>query len=348
MIGLSLALELRRRGRTVTVMEKRAAGAGASRAAAGMLAAHDPGNPAELQALSELSLELYPEFLERVGSLAGVAVPLETEWTLEQAEDGEDARGLLRTLSAESGRFRLIREQSLNPRKLAEALLTAARAAGVTVLENTAFEAGASENFVGRTLESFQQGTNDSFEQGKDQNEEAEHTQWVDCTGAWCAWFCRPAKGQMLRVQMPEGAMAMQGSGGNVVVRNHAIYLVPRLDGSVVIGATVENAGFNTDVEEEAIADLRARGARLIPLIADAPEVERWAGLRPSTADGLPVLGQVGRRRFVATGHFRNGILLAPATARVMAQMLHGEETPVDLGPFSPMRMSLEEADGVR
>ena len=96
----------------------------------------------------------------------------------------------------------------------------------------------------------------------------------------------------MLRVHAP-GALAVHGHG-NVTVRTEDIYLLPRLDGSVVIGATIEDAGFDVSTSDADIARLRARAAELLPALAAAPELERWAGLRPDTPDHLPVIGRTG------------------------------------------------------
>jgi glycine oxidase len=130
----------------------------------------------------------------------------------------------------------------------------------------------------------------------------------------------------------------------HVVVRTPEVYIVPRTtDASgirAVIGATVEDDGFDKTVRPADIARLRTQAANLFPPIADAPEVETWAGLRPSTPDNLPLLGHIPgqENQFLATGHYRNGILLAPATAHVMAQLILGEQPSVDLAPFSPLR----------
>jgi glycine oxidase len=133
------------------------------------------------------------------------------------------------------------------------------------------------------------------------------------------------------------------------VLRTPDIYIVPRTNDAAgvraIIGATVESAGFDKTVYPADIAQLRALAARLLPPIAEAPELETWAGLRPSTPDNLPLLGLLPehRNQFLATGHFRSGILLAPATARVMAQVITGERPSVDLTPFSPLRSDRPE-----
>jgi glycine oxidase len=104
----------------------------------------------------------------------------------------------------------------------------------------------------------------------------------------------------------------------------------------------VEDAGFDTAVHQRDLDHLRSLAAKLLPALAsgrEAPLLEAWAGLRPATPDGLPVLGRIGSSsEFVATGHFRNGILLAPATAVLLADLLEGRPPAVDLSAFSPGR----------
>ena len=147
----------------------------------------------------------------------------------------------------------------------------------------------------------------------------------------------------MLRVHMGLLNPHLPGRG-NIVLRTPDTYLVPRSDGSLLIGSTLEEKGFCIKTKDSPIADLRARAANLYPAVQDAPELERWASVRPATTDGLPVLGpQPGTAApgaYVASGHFRNGVLLAPATARVVAQLLCGEQPDVDLRPFSPARFA--------
>ena len=150
-----------------------------------------------------------------------------------------------------------------------------------------------------------------------------------------------PSKGQMLRVQLPPGLRYL-----GEVHRREDIYVVPRTHGpqagSALIGATVEDAGFDTATDAAALRGLRTRAAALLPALAseqEAPELEAWAGLRPSTVDHLPVLGRGGlREEIYALGHGRNGILLAPATAVLIANILDRKAPLIDLAPFAPDR----------
>ncbi|HEU5342195.1 NAD(P)/FAD-dependent oxidoreductase, partial [Edaphobacter sp.] len=167
----------------------------------------------------------------------------------------------------------------------------------------------------------------------------AVHTaKFVDCTGAWAANVA-PRKGQMLAVALPPELPLRQ------VVRTPDIYIVPRAAGPTpiraIIGATVEDAGFDKTVHPADIARLQSQAAELLPALATATILESWAGLRPATPDSLPLLGPTPNQRnhFLAAGHYRNGILLAPATAHVMAQLITGEPASINLEAFSPSRI---------
>jgi len=339
-IGLSLALELHHRGARVTVLDQGTPLAEASTAAAGMLAGSDPDNPPQLGPLAELSLALYPAFLERLRELSGVRVPFQTSATLQslpphasatRALTGAEVHRLVPNLVFGDHRFLLLDESSLDPLELAAALLAAVRAAAIDLRSNTKVLTVRS---VGDAVEV------------ETSTETVRAAQFVDCTGAWASatsslprFRVTPKKGQMLLVSLAPTCPL------RVVVRTPDIYIVPRISGPnagrAIVGATIEDAGFDKTVHASDIARLRALATALLPDVADAPEVEAWAGLRPATPDGLPLLGGVPgqRNHFLATGHYRNGILLAPATAWVMAQSLMGEDTTVDMTHFSPSRM---------
>jgi glycine oxidase len=161
----------------------------------------------------------------------------------------------------------------------------------------------------------------------------------VNCAGAWAgqtgphAFPTRPVKGQMLCVVTPKKELLRH------VVRTPDVYLIPRSDGRLLIGATVEEAGFDKQTHPETIATLRRAALDLVPELANARFVSAWAGLRPGTPDGLPILGATSTPGyFVATGHFRDGILLAPVTARVMAQVISGRTAELDLRAFAAAR----------
>ena len=320
-IGLSLALELRSRGASVLLLESDAAG-GATPAAAGMLAVNDATNPPQLRPLAELSSSLYPSFLDRL-SAASTHVPFETEWVVDLSHTGH--AGPFASLAGAAQQLAPQAERSVDPRRLLASLRHAMR--GEVHTGSAVETSGVREDATSVTVQM--------------QNGEALTAgSFVDCTGAWSAPHVLPSKGQMLRLRAPDALFAVSGKG-NVTLRSHHIYLVPRLDGSVLAGATVEDAGFDLTLSEHAMDDLHRRAARLLPALAGVQQLERWAGLRPRTADDLPVLGRTGERTFVASGHFRNGMLLAPATAVCMANQIAGGASPVDLSPFDPARAAL-------
>jgi glycine oxidase len=337
-IGLSLALELHHRGLRVTVFDRGNPLAEASTAAAGMLAASDPDNPPQLRPLADLSLELYPAFLERLHSLSGMRVPFHTHTTLQSlphhiltaagALTTNDLTHLLPALVPRDHRFIILDEHSLDPRELAAALLAAVQATSIDLRAHAAVH----------SIQSHPDSIEIYTATGV-----LHAARFVDCTGAWAATTSSlgvtPKKGQMLSVSLPSSFPL------HLVVRTPDIYIVPRttIPGAAVhaiIGATVEDAGFDKTVHPSDIARLRSLAATLLPVLSDVPELESWAGLRPATPDGLPLLGAFPgcAHHYIATGHYRNGILLAPVTALLMTQTIMGEPVSLDLSPFSPTR----------
>ncbi|HMH12904.1 MAG TPA: FAD-dependent oxidoreductase [Edaphobacter sp.] len=346
-IGLSLALELHRRGARVTVLDQGDPLSQASTAAAGMLAASDPENPSQLSSLSRFSISLYPDYLAYLRELSGLNVPFQTSKTLQALPHKSLATSntltavelsrLLPQLVPGDYRFTLLEEHSLDPRELARALLAAVRSTTIDLRPHAPIRIVRSLNqpIEVHTLTST---LHPSF--------------FVDCTGAWATTSSRlphlrvtPRKGQMLAVSLPPSLPL------HLVVRTPDIYVVPRIAGPTpiraIIGATVEDAGFDTTVHPSDIASLRSQAAALLPPLAHAPELESWAGLRPATSDGLPILGSLPGQtnHLLATGHYRNGILLAPATAHVVAQLIYNETPSIALSAYAPDRNPLNASN---
>lgn len=341
-IGLSLALELHRRGAVVTVFDQGEPLAQASTAAAGMLAANDPENPLPLQPLSDLSLSLYPGYLAYIESLSGIPIPFQTAITLQAHPASHPSLDeclppatiakLIPQFDSAAHRFLRLSERSVDPRQLAQSLLAAVHATSIDLHPHTPVRIVRSKPHAAEVHTST--GTLSAIS-------------YIDCTGAWAASLTRythhpvtPKKGQLLAVTIPPSLLPL-----DLVVRTPDIYIVPRTigpnSGRAIIGATIEDQGFDKTVHSADIARLLATASRLLPPLATASILEAWAGLRPATPDGLPLLGLLPRHshHYLATGHYRNGILLAPATAHVMAQLLSGETPSIDLSPFSPAHM---------
>jgi len=158
----------------------------------------------------------------------------------------------------------------------------------------------------------------------------------VNCQGAWSGAPVKPRKGQMLYLSPQETGLLEH------VVRAPEVYLVPRSSGKILVGATVEDVGFDKSVQPEMIQKLHSAAASYLPKLALATVTESWAGLRPGSPDDLPLIGRTEVSGvFVATGHFRNGILLAPITGELLAGAIVDKTFPAALEIFSPDRFGL-------
>lgn len=344
LIGLSLARELRKQGASVLVVERGEPGREASHAAGGMLANCGGETPLALQPLAKASAQMYPEFVHELQDESGVNADLRSHGTLLFLEPGQtpdhipDADPLPAALAemepalAHERRTALfLKERSVCPRALTDAALKAAKHRGVDVSSGTAVVSVnvSSGQVTGVTTEKT------SYHA----------TKVVNCAGAWAGQIAplsvptRPVKGQMVCFAMPAREVLKH------VLRSPEIYLIPRSDGRLLAGATVEEAGFDKRTVPETIQKLRHAALAMLPALKNARILEDWAGLRPGTPDNLPILGATSiAGYFLATGHFRDGILLAPITAHLMAQVMTGRTTEHNLAAFSAERFALRAA----
>jgi glycine oxidase len=336
-IGLSLAIALRRRGATVLIVERGEPGHEASRAAGGMLVDCPLETPAVLQPLASASARMYPVFVRELELESGLKADLRDQGTifftsaehtqpLQQPPLAPDALVELEpALANHKAVAFLLKERSVDPRALVAAAWGAAKKLGVD------FSSGDAVTAVNLSDTGVSGVTTDrtSFLTSK----------VVNCAGAWSSQIgpyplpTRPVKGQMLCFTMPSPALLKH------VVRTPDVYLIPRSDGRLLVGATVEEAGFDKRVDLATIQRLHSAALALVPKLAEARILENWAGLRPGTPDGLPILGPTPTPGYyVATGHFRDGILLAPITAEVMSAVIEGRIPDHDLSAFSASR----------
>jgi glycine oxidase len=336
LIGLSLARELHRRRLSVLVVEKGEAARESSYAAAGMLVGSGQESPPALRELAAESARMYPEFVHELEDESRLRTDFRQEGTivLEKTGAGTNSSTTLSSselkqlephLAAADYQAEVIRENSVDPRALSGAVLTACKHRGVDL---------SSRDEVIDLL----------FADGRAAGVKTSKTAFaagivVNCAGAWSrtippAQFpTRPVKGQMLAVAMPEKNLLRH------VVRSPEIYLVPRSNGRLLIGATVEEAGYDKRTDADTIHHMHRAALQLLPPLEEAKILEDWAGLRPGTPDGLPILGATRvPGYFVATGHFRDGILLTPVTAKIMGQVICGEQTFLDIRAFSASR----------
>jgi glycine oxidase len=339
-IGLSLAIALRKRGATVLVVERGEPGREASHAAGGMLVDCPLETPPVLQELATASARMYPEFARELELESGMKVDLRDYGTIlfpspEHAE--RDAtfvanhplpfplRELEPALAQPHGPALYLKERSVDPRALSAAAWKAAKHRDVDF--SSGDEVTAVNICDGRATGVIT--TKTAFHGNK----------VVNCAGAWSGQISpyavptRPVKGQMLCLAMPSRDLLRH------VIRSPKAYLIPRSDGRLLVGATVEEAGFDKRTDLATIQRQHKSAIELVPKLADAKILENWAGLRPGTPDALPILGETPiTGYYVATGHFRDGILLAPITAEVMAATIEGRTPEFDLSAFSPSR----------
>ena len=338
-IGLSLSIELRKHGASVLVVERGEPGREASHAAGGMLVDCPLETKPALQPLATASAKMYPEFAYELEVESGMKVDLRDDGTILFLSEEHGSRSAqfpsssiaeLEPILAESNPEETavyLQERSVDPRALTAAAWKTAKNRGVD------FSSGDPVTSVNLS-DSHASGvttTKTSFLSEK----------VVNCAGAWSGQIgplsfpTRPVKGQMLCLVMPSRNLIKH------VIRSPKAYLIPRSDGRLLVGATVEEAGFDKRTDLATIQRLHRAALELVPKLRDARILEDWAGLRPGTPDALPILGATEiPGYYVATGHFRDGILLAPITAKVMAHVIEGAESKYDLKAFSPSRFT--------
>jgi glycine oxidase len=358
-IGLGIAWRAAQAGTAVTVVDQDP-GRGASWAAAGMLApvteVHYGERP--LLGLNLAAADRWPGFAAELEEAAGRPVGYRPGGTLAVARDADDNAALedlyqfqLRSgLQVERLRGRECRqlEPGLHPgirggvlapgdhqvdnRALVEALLVACDRAGVRIVPGRVAElAAGGDRVTGVVLAGGERLAADAV---------------VLAAGCWSGSLgglaaealvpVRPVKGQLLYLRGPADQPLCQRN-----VRGLEVYVVPRGDGRVVVGATVEEQGFDTRVTAGAVGDLLRAALELLPDVAELELAETVVGLRPGSPDNAPILGPAGPEGLVvATGHYRNGILLTPVTADAIAELLATGRVPDLIAPFGPDRFA--------
>jgi glycine oxidase len=355
-IGLACAWRAAQRGARVAVLDRAEPPAGATDVAAGMLAPVGElafGEP-ELLQMTLASACLYPDFAAELEATSGMATGYARTGALHVALDRDEAAELRRIhdlqrslgLEAEwlpprrcrqlepgltpsfNGGVHAAGEAAVDPRALAGALVVALREAGAELRTGCDVVGGV---FEGERLAGVR-----AVGEGAGPGGEAElcADAVVLASGAWSGvaeWLperarppVRPVKGQVLELRTRNGAAPCER-----IVCSERVYLVPRNDGRLIVGATVEEQGFDTTVTAGGTHELLREAYRLLPDVAEMELLGAFAGLRPGTPDNLPLVGRGAiDGLLLATGHFRNGILLAPWTAERIAEIL-ASATPV-------------------
>jgi glycine oxidase len=349
-IGLAVAWRAAQRGRSVSVLERGEFGGGASHVAAGMLAPVTEADPGEL-ALLELGLRsarAWPAFAAELADASGIDPGLRRCGALVVARDRDEAEALDRELMlrqelglaverllpsaarrlepalAPTTRLALAvpGDHATNPRATVTALAEAGRRVGVVM-------------YTGRRVEQMLWRGAKIAGVRCDDGSVVATERVVVAAGAWSGTLAglpdgamfplRPVKGQIMRLRDPQGPGMLER-----IVRFEGGYLVPRGDGRYVLGATTEERGFDTTVTAGGLYELLRDAGELVPGVHELIVDEISAGLRPATPDNAPVLGGAdGVEGLVwATGHHRNGILLTPVTAEIVADALDGIDAP--------------------
>ena len=357
-IGLACAWRAAARGLSVCVLERDRPAAGASGVAAGMLAPVGEASWGEehLLALNLESLRRWPAFADELEEQSGLEVEFAERGAIHVALDRDEAEELRRRYELhrrlgldsewlagrdcrrlEPGLATAVRggahvpgEASVDPRRVVAALLAALERAGVAI-------------YFGAEVASAEPG--ETWRLTRRDGGEIEARRVVLTAGAWsgrASWLpadsrppVRPVKGELLVLRGRADEPACER-----IVAGERIYMVPRADGRLIVGATVEERGFDTTVTAGGVHELLREAYRVIPEIAELELVEAVAGLRPGSPDNAPLIGWASDGLLVAAGHFRNGVLQAPVTADCVSALLAADSSPVDLSPFSPLRFA--------
>ncbi|MGE4371449.1 MAG: glycine oxidase ThiO [Xanthobacter sp.] len=368
-MGLSIGWLLAKAGCSVELFDAGVAGLGASHAAAGMLAACAEAEPGEdvLLGLNRASQALWPAFATELEADAGQSVDLRTEGTITiglTADDGArlrhlfalqtslglpvewlspaQARRLEPHLATQlSGAILTAEDHQVDNRKVVEALKLAIARAGVTLHEYCPVSR---VETVGGRVTGVVAGTAESGER----HVPADIV--ILAAGAWSRGVditpakplpVRPVKGQMAAVQMDPAAPLL-----NHVLWGPGIYLAPRRNGRLILGATTEEKGFDTQITAGGQLALLTNAWRALPTIEELPIIEQWVGFRPGSRDDAPILGpsEEVEGLIYATGHHRNGLLLLPVTARVIARLVLEGQMDEIAAPFAAARFNARVA----
>jgi glycine oxidase len=354
-IGCAAAYDLARAGCQVTVFERATPGAEASSAAAGLLAPIDDSTETNFARLALASWRLYPDVVRDLQERTSIDVEYVTRGTIYPTTaaqrrrdvgqwadskefgvemlEGEELRRLEPALSPTIRHAIFVKgDHWLNNQRLVLAYAQAAASAGVELrtgcsVSRLVVEGGRARGVV-------------------TDGEQVDGDAVLLAAGAWSGELM--AGLGSLRIEPRRGQMiALAHVPARVTHCVHGeVYLVPRPSGELLIGATVERAGFQRAVTAEGLAGLLQSALELVPALRELPIARTWSGFRPWAPDSLPVLGPWPgvAGLFVATGHFRNGILLAPITARVMTEWITSGQPSIDVKDFLPDRFARRAA----
>lgn len=335
-IGLSSALELARQGARVTVLERGVCGGESSWAGGGILSPLPPWDyPPAVTDLTQLSCRLFPEWVGRVAEISGIdpeyrvsGLRVMPPFDAEKAAQWCAGHGVRLEQDGE-GLWLPDVAQVRNPR-LIKALRLALERMGVRIVEQAEVTGVVSTEDRVERLDT----TAGPFA--------AEH--YVVAAGAWSKKLLgkqgvqldiKPVRGQMLLYRAQPGMLR------HIILQN-GTYLIPRDDGHILVGSTLEDAGFDKATTEEARVALHAWALGMLPQLAQAEFIQQWAGLRPAAPDNIPTIARHPQLEnlFLNSGHFRYGVTMAPASAQILANRLFNREQPFDVSSYDWPRVN--------
>jgi glycine oxidase len=352
-----VAWQLARAGVETVVFERSEAGKSASWAAAGMLAPQAEVGFEELNflKLGQESLALYPQFLAELSEDSAMTVALDTRGTLMVALDRDDREALRREFEFRKKIGLAVEWLSGSEARELEPLLSAKVTSAIWLpddgqIDNQALIVAIREALVRRGGKIYEQTPVEriEIEQGKVTgviigSGKVKAKQVVLAAGAWSREIgglpeavlpaVRPVKGQIVTLKMSEPLVLTK------VIRSPRVYLAPKFDGRLIVGATSEEKGFDTKPTAGGVLTLLDEAYEAVPAIYELPMEEVRVGLRPGSRDNEPLIGESAiKNLFIATGHYRHGILLAPVTAYAIAAQMLGKAVSENLLPFHPAR----------
>ncbi|MDO8331470.1 MAG: glycine oxidase ThiO [Fluviicoccus sp.] len=354
-IGMLTALELVKAGIAVRVLDKSHPGTEASWAGGGIVSPLYPWRyPPAVSALAVMAQELYPALAAELTGYSGIDPELTVCGMLMLGAD--DARDAMVWSRKYGRRIHLLQGHALaamgdglaqfndgiwlpdvanirNPRLL-QSLRRTLEIRGVAV-------------DGGREVVSWERVGNRMRAVRLAGGETIEADQFVLAAGAWSAGLSstlagpmpvRPVKGQMLLFHAPD-------AGLRHILLHQGHYVIPRRDGHILCGSTLEETGFDKSITAEAAVDLHAVAAKLVPSLGAMPPVAHWAGLRPGSPNGIPFIGRhpEAHNLWVNTGHYRNGLVLAPASVQLLGDLMLGRKPVLDASPYAMLDMRAED-----
>lgn len=342
-VGLSSAFELARSGARVVVLERNLCGQESSWAGGGILSPLLPWDyPSAVTNLTQLGCDMYPKWARQIAESSGIDPEYRRSGLLVQGnfdrvkavEWGRaehiqmdylpSGRDILPQLDIGAPALWLPDVAQVRNPRLMKALRVALERIGVEFVEHaevTGIEVDAGKVTGIRTAVATHQAD-----------------RYILAAGAWSkrllekwgdAVDIKPIRGQMLLFKMPPGTL------GPIVLRN-GVYLIPRSDGHVLVGSTLEDVGFDKAITEDAAKTLHAQAAEMLPQLHAAEPVKHWAGLRPGSPGNVPFIGRHPHieNLYLNSGHFRYGVTMAPASAAILANIVFGNKQPIDISPY--------------